>query len=266
VRTAEARFKAGETARLEPTTAQVTQGENRNRIELMATQQQVALRQLQGVLQEQNALVLQDSILPTLPINAAFTGKDTARIEGLLLTQALAQAVQVARAETHFIQAQNKPSFAVGYLNQSLIGNQVVNGVSRDYNVGYRFQGVNAAITLPLWLKPQKARLKAALTTEKATRTAYQRIKIDLAAKLDALLAQHAEQQKRLAFYEQTAMPQASLMAKLATKAYKTGETGYTEYLLHLERAYRLRTDYVDLLLLHNLTVIELDYLLTPVQ
>ena len=58
-------------------------------------------------------------------------------------------------------------------------------------------------------------------------------------------------------------LPQAAVITRVATKAFKAGENGYAEYLLNLDRALRLRTDYLDALLQHNQTVIELDYLLS---
>ena len=66
---------------------------------------------------------------------------------------------------------------------------------------------------------------------------------------------------RRVQFYEQTGLPQAAVIVRLSQRAYKAGETTYSELLLNLERALSVRTAYLDALLQHNQTAIDLDYL-----
>ena len=117
-------------------------------------------------------------------------------------------------------------------------------------------------MAVPLLRGPQRARVQAARLQEQVAQAGYDRYRAQLAGRLDELLARRAEQQQRLAYFQATALPQAVVITRLSTLAYKAGETGYSEYLLNLERARRLRLDYLDTLLLHNQTVIELEYLL----
>ncbi len=261
VRAAELRFRTGETARLEVSTAQVEQGETRLRLAEARTDYQVALRQLQALLQSARPVAVADSIL--LPLTSGVTTADTARLAHTLLSQLLRRQVEVSRAETQVAQAQGNPGLSVGYFNQSLIGPQVVDGVTRDYTAGDRFHGVEVSVSVPLWRQPQKARVQAARLREQVTLTGYARAQVELAGRLDELLARRADQAQRLRFYEQTGLPQAEVIARVATNAFKAGENGYAEYLIHLGRALRLRTDYLDALLDHNRAAIELDYLLT---
>ena len=176
----------------------------------------------------------------------------------------LAQQIAERRAETRLAQAQGLPELAVGYFNQSLIGYQRpdANGPERYYGPGSRFQGVQAGVAVPLWRQPQRARVQAARLQEQVAQAGYERARAEAAGRRDELLARRAEQQPRLRYFEQTALPQAALIVRLATLAYKAGETGYSEYLLNLDRARRLRLDYLEALLQHNQTVIELDYVL----
>jgi cobalt-zinc-cadmium resistance protein CzcA len=177
----------------------------------------------------------------------------------------LAQQIQERRAETRLEQARGLPDFTVGYFNQSLKGPQTIGGVGgpeRNYGPADRFQGVQASVGMPLYRRPQKARVQAARLQEQTAEISYARYRAELAGRLDELLAQRREQIERLRFYEQTGLPQAAVLVRLSTRAFKAGETGYAEYLLNLERALRLRTDYLAALLAHNQTVIELDALL----
>jgi cobalt-zinc-cadmium resistance protein CzcA len=266
LRTAQARFKTGEAARLEPSTAIVLAGESKNLIEHTTTQRKIALRNLQTILQEQGAVQISDSAISPRPFTNPVAVRDSSALQQLLLAKALGQQTAVSQAETKLVRAQNKPGLSVGYLNQSLIGNQVTKGVSRDYDIGYRFQGVSLAFTLPIWLRSQRARLHVAQYSQRAAQSSYQRVLAELAGQLEALSNQHQEQQRRLLFYTQTALPEAKQLIQLAKKAYLSGENGFAEYLLHIERAHKLRADYLEMLRKHNQTVIELEYLLTRAE
>jgi cobalt-zinc-cadmium resistance protein CzcA len=255
-------LSTGETARLEVATALTQQGETRTLLARARTEYQVAVRQLQALLQRPQPVAVADSTLTALTPKATVTPGDTTLLARSLLSQVLRQQVAVAQAETRVMQAQGKPGLSVGYFNQSIIGAQVVDGTTRTYGAGDRFQGVQATVAVPLIQGPQKARIQAARLQEKVAQTGLSRYQAELAGRVDELLLQRIEQQQRLQFYEQTGLPQATIITRVATKAFKAGENSYTEYLLNLDRAQRLRTDYLDALLQHNQTVIELDYLL----
>ena len=272
LRAANLRFKTGEAARLEPATALVQQGEIRTQLLAARTDFRVARRQLQALLQVPAAVAVADSLLRPLALlgaasladSAAPAGADTLLQRANPQARVLAQQVAERRAETRVAQAAGLPEFTVGYLNQSIIGYQRLDGVGteRYFGSGSRFQGVQAGVAVPLWRQPQKARVQAARLQEQVAQAGYDRYRAQLAGRLDELLARRAEQQQRLAYFQATALPQAVVITRLSTLAYKAGETGYSEYLLNLERARRLRLDYLDTLLLHNQTVIELEYLL----
>jgi cobalt-zinc-cadmium resistance protein CzcA len=272
LRAANLRFKTGEAARLEPATALVQQGEIRTQLLAARTDFRVAQRQLQALLQVPNAVQVSDSLLRPLSLMGAAQLADTtapALADTLLrLTnpqaRVLAQQVAERRAETRVAQAAGLPEFTVGYFNQSIIGYQRLDagGTERYFGPGARFQGVQAGVAVHLLRGPQKARVQAARLQEQVAQASFERYRAEMAGRLDELLARRAEQQQRLRYFEATALPQATVITRLSTIAYKAGETGYSEYLLNLERARRLRLDYLDALLQHNQTVIELEYLL----
>ena len=272
LRAATLRFKTGEAARLEPATALVQQGEIRTQLLAARTDFRVAQRQLQALLQVPTAVVVADSLLRPLALLGAASLADTtapALADTLLRTtnpraQVLAQQVVERRAETRVARAAGLPEFTVGYFNQSIIGYQRLDaaGTESYFGPGARFQGVQAGVAVPLLRGPQKARVRAARLQEQVAQAGYDRYQAELAGQLDELLARRREQQQRLAYFEATALPQAAVITRLSTIGYKAGETGYSEYLLNLERARRLRLDYLDALLQHNQTVIELEYLL----
>jgi cobalt-zinc-cadmium resistance protein CzcA len=269
LRAANLRFKTGEVARLEPATALVQQGETQALLRQARTDYAVALRQLQALLQQPTPVILADSLLhPLAP--ATTQAADTAQLAQNVQARVLHQQVRERAAATQAEQAQGLPSFTLGYTNQSLIGPQAVGGIGgpeRYYSGTDRFQAVTAGVALPLYRKPQQARVQAARLQEQVAQTQAQRYQAELAARVDELHVRQQELTERLRFYEQTGLPQAVVIVRLSTRAFKAGEMGHSEYLLNLERAQRLRTAHLDALLAHNQTIIELDYLLgTAVQ
>jgi cobalt-zinc-cadmium resistance protein CzcA len=265
LRAANLRFKTGEVARLEPATALVQQGETRALIAQARTGYQVAQRQLQALLQQRQAIGVADSLLRPLEPVALPAAGDTTLLAQNPEAQVLRQVIAQRQAATSVERAQGLPTVTLGYFNQSLIGPQTMGGIGgaeRYYAGSDRFQGVQGSVGIPLLRGPQKSRVQSARLQEQVAEASYGRLQAELAGRLDELRARHAEQQQRLTFYQQTALPQAAIIVRLSTRAFKAGETGYSEYLLNLERALGLRTAYLDVLLEHNQTVIELDYLL----
>ncbi|MGI4734148.1 MAG: CusA/CzcA family heavy metal efflux RND transporter [Janthinobacterium lividum] len=271
LRAANLRFKTGEAARLEPATALVQQGEIRTQLLAARTDFRVAQRQLQALLQVPAAVTVADSILHPLTLLGTALADTTGPVLADTLVRlanpqarVLAQQVAERRAETRVARAAGLPEFTVGYFNQSIIGYQRLDaaGTESYFGPGTRFQGVQAGVAVPLWRRPQKGRVQAARLQEQVAQAGYDRYRAELAGRLDELLARRREQQQRLAYFEATALPQAAIITRLSTIGYKAGETGYSEYLLNLERARRLRLDYLNALLQHNQSVIELEYLL----
>ncbi|KAA9332484.1 CusA/CzcA family heavy metal efflux RND transporter [Hymenobacter busanensis] len=260
LRSAQLRFKTGEVARLEPANALIQQGETQNLLAQARTDYAIAQRQLQALLQTTQPVSIADSTLRLLP--DATTPADTAVLAATPQARVLQQQIAERRAETRVEQAQGLPQVTVGYTNQSLRGTYEIDGQSTTYGTGDRFQSVQAGVAIPLLRGPQKARVQAAKLQEQAATTAYQRYHAEAVAQLDELRLRLQEQRRRVQFYEQTGLPQAAVIVRLSQRAYKAGETTYSELLLNLERALSVRTAYLDALLQHNQTAIDLDYLL----
>ncbi len=263
-RAAELRFKAGEVARLEPATALVQQGEVQLAASQANTDYRVALRELQALLQAPDSVTVADSVLrPLTPLVPVPAPTDTAWLMHSPAAGSLRQAVAERRAETRLEKARGLPELSVGYFNQSLRGPQELNnGTVRFYSGATRFQGVQAGVAVPLWRRPIRARVQAAGLQEQVAAAAYERARAELTGRLDALRLRRAEALRRVAFYETTGVPQAAVIERLSTRGFRAGEMGYAEYLLSLDRARRLRLDYVDALLALNQLSIEIDYLL----
>ncbi|MBC6612406.1 CusA/CzcA family heavy metal efflux RND transporter [Hymenobacter sp. BT507] len=265
LRSAQLRFNTGEVARLEPANALLAQGETQNLLTEAQADYAIARRQLQALLQAPQLVTIADSTLRLLPSPSA--PSDTAVLALTPQARVLQQQVVERQAQTRVEQAAGLPQVTVGYTNQSLRGTYEVDGRMTTYGAGDRFQGVQAGVAIPLLRGPLKARVQAARLQEQAAASTYQRYRAEVAAQLEELRLRLQAQQQRVQFYEQTGLPQAAVIVRISQLAYKAGETTYAELLLNLERALRVRTAYLDAVLAHNQTAIDLEYLLgTPAQ
>ena len=166
------------------------------------------------------------------------------------------QAKNVQKAEL-------KPEFTGGYFIQSLTGNQEVNNQTVYYNGIPRFQGITLGVALPIFGKAaNKAKLDAANTyillqqKNVATQT----------ANLQGLFSQEIKQveglKTQLDYYQNTALPNATLISRQASKAYLSGDIAYVEYLQSFQTARDIQRNYVETLFRYNQSIINLQFLL----
>jgi cobalt-zinc-cadmium resistance protein CzcA len=154
------------------------------------------------------------------------------------------------------------PDFQVGYFNQSLTGYQrPLNGAEVYYDKSSRFDGFILGVSLPLWFRPQQARLKAARSQEDASvlRAQYQEqmLESELHQAREDLLKQEAS----LEYYESFALSNSKLMLDQARKGYAAGELTLLEYLFATRNALLLQTSYIETLNAYNQVAVRIEYL-----
>lgn len=252
------RFKTGETNLLEKTTAETQLNEVRNLQQQNKADIQgayYALRQLTGM--EQITVLYKDS-LPAKPFTLL---NDTQAVNNNPSLQWLKQQVQVSQKEKEVIAAQRLPDFSVGYFNQTLIGNPVDGSGMKLAAAGNRFMGFNAGISVSIFNKPLKAKIKAAdINTQLAENELAYNTSV-LNSRWQQAWQDYVKNRNSVTYYQVSALPNAELLLRQSMKGYQQGETGYTEYLLAIRNALQIRENYLQALNLHNQAIIYLEYL-----
>lgn len=259
-RGAEVRRRTGEGTLLEQTAADVQRRQAQTALSQNALDAKILARQLQTL--------LASPAPPTLP-DAPLSERTLPVIDSSLVAQnpeltLLQQQIEVARRETDVEAARLKPDFTVSLTNQSLRGFQTLpNGEGeRFYNLGNRFTYGQVGVSIPLFAKPLKARVEAARLGQQraeAQRTARQRT---LEGEVATIIQSYQKNRQALAYYRESALPQAALIREQVTKAYRAGEIGYVELLQNLRTVSEIQTGYVAALNDLNQTLINLDFLL----
>ena len=171
------------------------------------------------------------------------------------------QKIEVSLIEKKLERSQMLPDLNVGYFSQTMIGNQDVDGVSRTFARDFRFTGVQAGISIPLWFTPYTSRAKAARINENVARTDAEYYTKSISGNYSSLLDEYKKFLASVDYYEKQAVPEADIIIEQATRSYKAGALDYLDYVLTLNRALAIRQNYLDALNSCNQTIISIEYI-----
>ncbi|MBK0401877.1 CusA/CzcA family heavy metal efflux RND transporter [Adhaeribacter sp. BT258] len=258
VQAAQVRYRTGETTYLEQVTAESEAARskvamNRNGSEIKANQVnlQFLLNTKEPVTVAEDALIIKE-----LAVNAA-----TAAISNNPNLIYLRQQIEIAKQAISLEKAELLPDLRLGYFNQSLIGStEEQGGTVKRFGSGDRFQGVEVGVSIPLWLGPTKANVKAAEIREKIAQSNLDYNQKTIQGQYAQLVQQFLQYQASLQFYQQNALPQANLITSNATLAFRSGEIGYLEFIQALNRAQTIRTEHLELLNQYNQAAIAVEF------
>ena len=254
------RFKTGETNQLEKTTA--------------ITKEQELLQQIK---QNENFIIVEKTKLKTLlnfksdfeisptdfvPMNF-MPLMDSSMLRQNPTLQLAVQQINMAQANREVEKAQIKPEFTGGYFIQSLTGNQEVESKTVYYNGIPRFQGITLGVSIAIFgTKSNKAKIRAS-----ETNILMQSKNVELQqSQLNGAYAQEIQQltasKSLLDYYQNSAIPNARIIAQNAAKAYFNGDISYIEYLQGIQTSREIQLNNLQAIYAYNQRVINLQFLL----
>ena len=257
-RAAQRKAETGETNRLEMITARSQSLEIKNQLQQTQADISIQTRKFRNLLNTLQPVMPEDTILRKLefsiPSDSAVTGKNPEL--GLAINQ-----INASQLEKKVERSRLMPEFTVGYFNQSIIGNQDVNGSPWNYKSSDRFTGIQAGISIPIWGLPYVSKVKGAQIGEKIARTNAANVEKNLENTYQSLLDEFNKYQSSVDYYEKQALPEAQMIIVQSEKSYKAGALDYLEYIQSLNRALAIQQAYLVTLQNFNQTVISLDYI-----
>jgi heavy metal efflux system protein len=252
------RYKTGETNALENYNAESKVNEIKAQLRNAEEGYRIELNRLKVFTADSSVTAIADTSLIEKQIQVNF---DTAAIAANPTLAFIKQQIDIANREKAVEQSRLKPDFSVGYFNQSLVGYQTVNGVDKYYGVGRRFQGVNLGISIPIFARAQKEKVKAAEINRVRREAELTNYQYNLQAELTRLFGELQKQRVQINYYRNTALPQANLIITQAQKAFTAGEIGYYELTQSLNNAVVVKQEYTKLLNQYNQTVIAIEFI-----
>ncbi|RYZ30383.1 MAG: CusA/CzcA family heavy metal efflux RND transporter [Chitinophagaceae bacterium] len=255
---AEKRFKAGEADLLERTTAQSQRLQIVNQLLLLTSDLRVAENRLQSLL---NA---DEKLNPTAlaPVYLIAALPDTAALENTPAMAWQKAQVQLSADQHQAEKSRLWPTISIGYNNLSLTGWQKVNDTDEKYfGSSKRFSSVSAGIDIPIFQSAQKSRIKAAniLIAQKEKEVEAKRNVLQV--ELKNAIQTYQLQRQLLQSFKTVAIPNAETMISTASKRLQAGEIAYLDWVIVVNNALSVRSDYFQLVQQQNETAFEIDKL-----
>jgi len=259
VRAAALRVRTGEAGSLEKATAESQLADQRVRLAQNAADMTASRTQLQTLLYSPQPV---DATAESLPKLVPTPTADSATLAQNPRLRQLQEQIGLSRQTRLVEQARLKPDFMVGLFSQTLIGSQLINGQEVYFGPGYRFQGGQLGVTLPLLGQAQKSRISAARIGEQIAEADLTSQRFALDQQLRQAVQQFDQYRNALTYYEASGLAQSGIIQTNARRAFSGGDIGYVEFSLALQQALTIRSNYLDLLNQYNQSVLYINYLL----
>lgn len=258
LKSAELKLSTGESNELEKATAATKVAEVKNLLLQNESDIRSFEARLQMLLNSPDRVTTPALTLEPLTLEIAF---DSAALATNPELRQLQQRIQMSEAATAVEKAKLLPDVTVGYFNQSLRGTPNYANTNIIAGSSTRFQGISVGLAIPIWAKPQSARIKASAIQEEFSKAEALSYENQLASEFITSYNNYQKNLQTLNFFRSNALANAQLIADNAMMAYKAGEIGYFEFTAALERALDIQTAYAATLRNYNQTVIDIQFL-----
>lgn len=256
VKSASLRYKTGETNLLEQTTAQVQSNEVKNLLRINESEMLAQRTQLKTLLNSESLPYIEKGRLVTLQFNNI---PDTSALNSNPSLAYMRQQIEVANSKKKVEAAKMAPEILAGFFSQTLIGTPYEDGTIA--NSRNRFTGFQVGLSIPLWIAPHQGRVKAAEFNKLAAQHNYDYFRISIEGQLQQAAQQYVKNRSSLAYFNESALPNADLILKQSQAAFRSGEIGYAEFLLSMRNAIDIKEGYLKTLNDYNQSIIYIEYL-----
>ena len=259
VRTTTLQLATGEGTLLQKTSAETRYNEVKNQMVQNLADQLTARAQLRVLMNTTDDV----SLLPSdfLPLNTTLVNDLGQVTENPLLAyqQSLSSvAKQEKRVETN----RSLPDLSFGYFSQSLIGFQTQpDGTDRYFSADDKFSGFMVGLAIPIWFVPSAARVKAAGAQSESFRLQAESVEKQLQGDWRKAIQQFEKHSGSLRYYRESALPNAQMLLRQSTTAFRAGEIGQADFRLNVQQAISIEESYLQTVLDYNQSVLSLEFL-----
>ncbi|WP_394772592.1 TolC family protein, partial [Mucilaginibacter sp.] len=124
-----------------------------------------------------------------------------------------------------------------------------------------RFSSVQLGVAIPLFGGAQKNRVGAFRIKEQQAQVDYQSGLQALQSRYKQATAEAGKYLQLVTYYEKTGLPNASLILKTANLQFTGGQVNYLEYVLLINQATAIRSEYTDAVNNLNQAIIQINSL-----
>jgi len=242
-RAASLKYKEGETGKLEFVSAEARLREFQQKQAALELDMKANYAQLAYWINQPTPFEISGTESITLSLQK---GKDIANMPALRLYD---EQIQHGKLLTDVERQKLRPDIRIGAVTQSI----------ENHN-GQNF--LQAGVSIPLFAKAQKARIKAAELNELLLASQKDQGIAALSAELSSLFVQLEKHLNGVNYFQQTGLAQAAWLELTALKSYQQGEIEYVEVLQNMQQAWQIREQYLQEVLAYNQSIVQIETIL----
>ncbi|MCG2793517.1 MAG: CusA/CzcA family heavy metal efflux RND transporter [Weeksellaceae bacterium] len=244
------RLQKGESNILEKTTAQNQKAAIT--IQLKQVQQELESAKLQWQwLLNSDVMYLAESNEKIMPLLTTEPGKNP-------VLQLLEQQKNMAASQTQLEKSKLLPGLMVAYNLNSFKGTGADNKL---YNASPQFHSVQVGVSIPIFSQSQKARLTAARISESIADNQLKATNMYLQNRYKQLSESYQRQMEIVNDYETEGLKNATVVTETAQKQFLNGEINYLDFVMLVNQAISIQSNYADAVKSLNDTIIQINYL-----
>ncbi|WP_017260358.1 CusA/CzcA family heavy metal efflux RND transporter [Pedobacter arcticus] len=257
-KSADLRYKTGESTLLESTTANTQRLQVQNRASENQSELDKELLTLKALLGLDGTISISEKEIKT----GSTTISENPNSQNNPYLNQLKQEGEIAHKEKSVETAKMLPDLKIGYFNQSIIGTQEVNGQTVFFDGDKRFQGINVGLSVPLFYGAYRSKIKAAEIQKSIASKNTEAYENQLNSELKQAYTEYKQQQKNIRYYEESALKNAKVIERNSNLAYQSGEIGYYEHLTNLKTVIEIKENHLLAIKKTNQSILQINYLL----
>ena len=129
------------------------------------------------------------------------------------------------------------------------------------YNSSTRFQSVQAGVGIPLIFGAQRSKINAVKINQQIADNNYLTGLYALQSEYQQALLSYKKNLQTISYYEGTALKNADIIFSTANKQFTNGDINYLEWVLLVNQAVGIQSDYVDAVRALNQSTIQINSL-----
>lgn len=247
------RFSKGESNILEKTTAENQRGQIA--LQLSQLKQDVELLQIQfQLLLNTTSLFVPDE---NEVLQNNFSENDTTLLSLHPAMKFYKQQQQIATANTKLERSRLAPDITFGY---NIMGMKGTGSDNKTYNRIPQFHSGQIGLGIPIFVKSQKARINAAKTNEIIVANEYEMNLQNFENAYRSVFAEYQKFEKTVQYFKTTALKNAEIITTTANQQFLNGDINYLEWVLLINQATTIQSDYIEAVKNKNNAVAELNF------
>jgi cobalt-zinc-cadmium resistance protein CzcA len=234
-----------------------------NRTQLAEIRQQLKTAQLEIEAILQNGSLIEPEELPSLiyPMSGL---ADTSAIEGNPHIMRLKNEMEWNSSAIKFERSKLMPALQLGYYNMTINGWQRIGDTERFFDRSSRFATYAAGLSIPLFAKPQIARIKAAESQLNASEFKINAAKWQLKNRLIAAMEEWKSHREIIDRYETQILPNALIVVDAAASNLEKGNIDVIEWIVLVNQSIQWQLNYCDEIIKLNETTIQIEQITAP--